>query len=255
MHPLIARFLDLSKAAAALEKGDRGTPLDPEEAAFYAAAKDDAWAADQIRKARGRKTPPTEAQHAQILLATEAAAAMVSADATLGPKVKRAEAALLAEGATREAADRLITMAVLEEAFGYAEAPDHFDVAYLSETFDTLLALATVTSDTVDDLLDGFAKQAPAQKVLRLRVAEALFEAAWNEGPVPVTPEHVDDALDSLGASEAQQAGEQLAALLAFLAAKGLVGPQRLGRLTAIVKSAAAAGSDADDDEDAEEDE
>lgn len=247
MHPLIARFLDLSKAAAALEKGDRGTPLDPEEAAFYAAAKGDDWAAEQIRKARGRKSPPTEAQHAQILLATEAAGALVAADPTLGPKVKRAVETLLSEGATREAADRLVDMALLEEAFGYAEAPDHFDVAYLSETFDTLGALAKVTSDTVDELLDGFAKQAPAQKVLRLRVADALFEAAWNEGPVPITPEHVDDAMDALGPSEAQQAGEQLAAFLAFLAEKGLVGPERLARLTAIVKSAAS-GSDAEDD-------
>ncbi len=259
MHPLIARFLDAGNALAALGKVAQAVALDADEAAFAEAARANGKAKAAVLKAKGKASPSPESQQALILLATEAATARVVADPALGPKAARALEALAAEGATPGEAHQLLVTAVLEEAFGYADVPDHFDAEYLAETLDSLVPLAKVTAEVVDEWLDAFAKQAePAARALRLKVAETLLEAAWGEGPQPVSPEHVDDALEQLGdavaSSELERATTHLSAFVTFLAEKGVVGNQRAGRLLKLVASAALAGPETSTEEEDEGD-
>ena len=78
-------------------------------------------------------------------------------DSMLGPRVATARDALKKEGASDAEADDLIAQAVLEEAFGYAEDPGHFDAEYLAETLESLAHLAGVTQEKVDEWLENFA--------------------------------------------------------------------------------------------------
>lgn len=252
MHPLISRFLALDAAVAALEKT---SGLDPDEAALAEAAQADLPSKKAVLSAKGRKIAPTEAQQAVLLLATRAATKRLEADPVLGPKLARAREALIAEGATADQARGLIAQAVFEEAFGGAEAPDAFDAEFLAETFDSYPALAKLDTDAVDEWLETFSKRGPqGERALRLAVAEAVLESAWSEGPQPVTTEHVDDALEGIAGSvaktELEKAAGLLTAFLGFLAEKGLVGPERLARLTHLVQSAVAGGLDPDGDDD-----
>lgn len=258
MHPLIARFINLQTAIASLEKAEQSLPLDPDETALAAAAARNPKLRAAVMKAKGKSHPSLSAQQASIVLATEAAAQVIGRDPALGAKVARALAALAAEGASDEEAHHLIATAVLEESFGGAHSPDAMDVAWLAETFDTLVPLAKVNTDSVDEWLESFAKKGdPGHKAMRLKAAEALLDTAWGEGPQPITAEHVDDTLDQLESqvspSDLSRVPSTLASFVAFLAGKGVVGPQRLERLTAIVKTAPARSA-ADDDEDEEGD-
>lgn len=257
MHPVIARFLDLSAAVTALEKKEQAASLDADEAAFAAAAEKEPRARAALLKSKGKKSASPETQQQLIVLATRAAAARVADDAALGPKVKAAVAALVAEGATDEEAQALVAQCVLEEAFGYAEDPDHFDAPYLGETLDSLVPLAKLDGDTVDEWLEAFAKEDAAQKALRLSVAETLLEAAWSEGPQPISPEHLDDAIehvaDAVAESEFEKATETLALFIGFLAGKGVVGKERAARLTHILRSAGRSGEREGDFDEEEE--
>lgn len=260
MHPLIARSLDLAAALRTLERSDAGEALAPDEAAFARAAAAHPKARAALLRARGAKKASPEAQQHLIVIATRAATLRLVEDPALGPPMARARAALEAEGATAAEVDDLLAQAVLEEAFGYAEDPDHFDADFLGETFATLANLARVTQDTVDDLLEAFARQGEAsERALRLTVAEHLLEAAWSEGPQPITPEHVDDAVEQLAATvaaaEFARAGAALRAFLVQLAAQGVVGPQRAARLAQVLEGAVAGGAEAfDEAPDAEDD-
>ncbi|PZR16626.1 MAG: hypothetical protein DI536_05560 [Archangium gephyra] len=249
MHPIIARFLDLPQAIAALEKLETETTLDSEESALIAAAANHPKSRAAVLKARGSKNVTSEAQQHLIILATHAATSRIAVDPILGPRVTSARAALLKEGASEEEADALIAQAVLEEAFGYAEDPDEFDGKYVGETLESLSHLAAVTQDTVDAWLEAFAKEGSAEnRALRLSVAEAVLESAWSDGPQPITPEHIDEALERLGdlvaANEFEKATATVEQFLAFLFGKHVIGRERQARLTQIVKTAGSNGAD-----------
>lgn len=263
MHPVIARFLDLPAANGALEKLETETTLDSEESALIAAAAANPKSRAIVLKAKGAKQPSNEAQQHLIVLATQAATSRIAVDPMLGPRVTNARAALEKEGASTEEAEALIAQAVLEEAFGYAEDPDEFDAAYLAETLESLVHLAALTQDTIDTWLEAFAKDGAAeQRALRLAVAEAVFESAWSEGPQPITPENIDEALerlaDSVAASEFEKTTAVVEQFLTFLLGHHVIGRERLARLTALVKSASLGGAEpveGEEEEDAESDE
>lgn len=261
MHPLIARFIDLPAALTALEKEATDATLDADEAALATAATAFPKARAAVLKARGAKNPSSDAQQQLIVLATRAATIRLKVDPSIGPRITTAMAALQSEGASEPEADDLIAQAVLEEAFGYAEDPELFDAAYLAETIDSLAALARVTQETVDDWLETFARDGSAgDRALRLKVAELLLESAWSEGPQPITPEHLDDAIeqlaDTVAESEFAKAAQTLTQFLGLLAAKQVVGAQRKARLEQVLESATVRGAESEDeDESPEEDE
>ncbi len=263
MHPVIARFLDLPAAVHALEKKDGEATLDSEESALIAAGDRYPKSRQAVLAAKQSKQPSPSAQQHLVVLATRAASACVALDSKLGPRVTSALAALQQEGASEEEAEALIAQAVLEEAFGYAEDPAHFDAEYLAETLETLVHLAALTQDRIDDWLETFARQGPAgERALRLKVAELVLETAWGEGPQPITPEHLDDALeqlaDAVAQSEFARAAQVLIEFLGFLREQQLVGPERLTRLGQLARTATASGPEREDvagDEDEDEDE
>lgn len=261
MHPLIARFIDLPATLTALEKEASEATLDTEEAALLAAAAAFPKARAAVLKAKGAKTPSNDTQQQLIVLATRAATLRIGLDPVLGPRVNSAKAALKAEGASEAEADDLIAQAVLEEAFGYAEDPGVFDAEYLAETLDCLVFLSRVTQETLDDWLEAFARGgSTGDRALRLKVAELLLESAWSEGPQPVTPEHLDDAVeqlaDTVAESEFTKAVATLSQFLGFLTDKQVIGAQRKARLEQVLASATSGGAESEDDEgDAEEDE
>lgn len=254
MHPLIARFLDLPTAVSTLEKADTEATLDSEEAALISAATNFPFARAAVLKAKASKSPSQEAQQQLIILATRAAAARIALDPVLGPRVTSARAALEREGASPAEADDLVAQAVLEEAFGYAEDPGTFDGPFLEETLDSLVHLASVTQETVDDWLETFARgSGPEERALRLKVAELLLESAWSDGPQPITPEHLDDAIeqlaDTVAESEFSRAAQTMGLFLAFLQERKAVGAMRALRLTQVLSSATATGAESEDDE------
>ncbi len=254
MHPLIARFLDVQRAATTLA----GLPADELDRALIAAAAKDPQAKAAVLAANGKPQPGSASQEAVILLATDAATELVLVDEHLALPAKRATEALLREGASPTEARALIATAVLEEAFGYAEDPAVFDRSFLAESFGSLEVLATVTEDTVDGWLDAFSKKgAPAERPLRLGVAQALLEAAFADGPQPITPEHADDALDTLAetlaSNELERAAKALVDFITFLGEQKVIGSERGRRLSALVTQAAAAGLGEGDDEEADD--
>jgi hypothetical protein len=258
MHPVIARFIDLSNALGTLQKTDSEQTLDSEESAYLAAAAAAPQAKQALLKAKDGKKASSEVQQHLIVLATRAASIRIASDPMLGPRVSTARDALKKEGASDAEADDLIAQAVLEEAFGYAEDPTHFDSAYLAETLESLAHLANVTQETVDAWLESFAKEgAGDQRALNLKIAELLLESAWSEGPQPITPEHVDEALeaiaDSVAQSEFTRALETLQRFLVALSKHHVVGAQRLDRLSRLVSSASAAGAEVDEEVDEDE--
>jgi hypothetical protein len=258
MHPLIARFIDLPSALLALSKESTESTLDSEEAALIAAAIAFPKARAAVLKAKGAKSPSQDAQQQLIILATRAATARLAVDPVLGPRVTSAKAALEKEGASASEADDLIAGAVLEEAFGYAEDPKFFDSEFLAETLDSLVFLAKVNQETLDEWLEAFARGGPAgDRALRLKVAEVLLESAWSEGPQPITPEHLDDTIeqlaDSVAGSEFEKAVKTLTEFLEFLATKQVVGTERKKRLEQVLKSATSRGAESEDEEEGEE--
>ncbi len=259
MHSLIARFLDLPAAVAALEKADQAVALTVEEAALAEAATAHPKSKAAVLKAKGKAQVSPESQQHLILLTIEAATALVARDEKLGPKVAAANEALQAEGAEDEEAHQLVAQAVLEEAFGYAEDPTRFDADFLAETLDGLVPLSKVTTEICEEWVERFSKGASTNRELRFKVAETLLDAAWSEGPQPISPEHIDDSLESLAtqvaSSEFAKAGEALMAFLEFLGKQKIIGAQRLERLNHLIRSALASGVDLDADLEEEEEE
>lgn len=261
MHPVIARFLDLAAAENALEKSRQDDTLDADEAALVQVAAELPELAEALTEARGKKVVSPTTQQQLIVLATRAATLRLTQDPSMGPRITSAIAALESQGASRDEAEQLVSQAVLEEAFGFAEDPDRFDLEFLGETIDSLSHLGALNQDLVDEWLDVFTKAGKGeQRPFRTKVAETLLEAAWGEGPQPINPEHLDDALDhladELAEGELPKAAGIMGELLGFLSGKHIVGPLRLARLTDILESAAASGElsgGGEDDETEEE--
>lgn len=258
MHPVIARFLDVAAALNAVDKSQNEDTLDADEAALVQIVATDPTLAKALAEARGKKSVSPTVQQQLIVLATKAATHRLSQDPAIGPRIASATSALKAQGASDEEAQHLVAQAVLEEAFGFAEDPDVFDKEFLGETLDSLTHLAALSQEQVDDWNDAFVRAGkPEQRPFRLKVAETLLEAAWGEGPQPLNPEHLDDALERLSGelseAELNTAAGTLAEFLGFLSGKHVVGPTRLARLTDILESAARSGELADDADDADD--
>jgi hypothetical protein len=259
MHPLIARFLDPHAALATLDRAAQGLALDPDEAALVAEVRQEPDLEAALRKAGSGKAP-SDLPPRLIVLSVQAATTRLLEDPELGPTALAALQALRAEGATEAEARTLVAQAVMEESFGSGDDPDTFDRAFLGETLGVLPALARVDQAAVDGWLESWARAAPPERrPLRLTVAEAVLEAAWGDGPQPITPESVDDGLDRLaetvGPSELLPAIEEAGSLLEFLAAQGLVGTERLARLRRLVGHAGRAASEDPDEGGEPEDE
>lgn len=254
MHPLLRRFLDVSKVVELLEQ-----PSPDAEGAALIAAIDSEKDLRRLVLATKGKQPSAELQQRLIVASTRAAATRLLNDDVVGTKAKAAIAAIVDSGGTEADGHTLVQQTVLDEAFGWAEDPEEFDLTFVSETLDSLVPLATVDADKVEAWVDAFVKKGAANtRPLRLAAAEALLEAAWGDGPQPIAPEHVDDAVDTLAGSvasnELERAGGALAEFLAFLAAERVLGPLRLKRLDDVAKSAVRS-PDVTEEEEADADE
>ena len=244
MHPVLVRFLDPDAARDTLRKLAAGEPLtDAVEAAFAAAAQAHPEQRAVLSGSHAGRHLSSDTQAALVLLCAHAAVRALADDARLGPAVARARAALGAEGASSEETDAFIASILLEEAFGYDDEGADFDADFVLETLGEVPALAGLSRERVDALVDGYAREAagpeagPEARTQRERMARALVNAAWEDGPAPINPEHLEAVVDGelRGLDEAQQ-GHALAALvggLQALAKEGLVGPSRLVRLRA----------------------
>lgn len=255
MHPLLRRFLDVSKVTELLEQ----PAADADGAALIAAIDAEKDLRRAVLAAKG-KAPSQELQQRLIVASTRAAAARLLVDAALGAPARAAIAAVIESGGTEADGVTLVQQAVLDEAFGWADDPEAFDQTFLAETLTALGPLAKVDSELVETWVDEFVKKGAAPtRPLRLAVAESLLEAAWGDGPQPIAPEHVDDAIDALAGTvaskELERAGETLTEFLAFLGSRQIVGAQRLQRLTDVARSAARAPDAGDDEVEADEEE
>ena len=239
MHPLIARYLSPDAARETLQKEKDGAPLEPEERLFAqtAAAHPDKRAA--LTGSATRRHPSSDAEASVIFLAAYAATRALAEDAQLGPATARARQALAAEGASEDETDAFLASILMEEAFGYEQEVEAFDATYVQETLGEVPALAALTREHVDALLVNLERSAKdaAERDVRARMGRALVNSAWEEGPTPINPEHIEAfyAAELEGKPEAElEAGLRATVeFLQVLAREGLVGPQRLSRLRA----------------------
>ena len=234
MHPVIAHFLDPKSVRTALDKSARGEPLSDIELLFVNAAT-----AHPERKEKALKATANgdmEDQQAALALAVFAALAQVEKDPVLSPIVQQARRSLLEAGATDDDVQQFLSLVLLEEAFAFEDEADTFDSDLVAETFRTLPRLAALDEERVTKLEETFVHNVPAdQRPLLLATVEALFSAAWSDGPVPVSPEHVEGALEQLRSQTSDVdfpvAVKALQSLLQLLAREALIGLQRLKRL------------------------
>lgn len=246
MHPVIAHFLDPKSVKSALDKSARGEPLSEIELLFVNAAT-----AHPDRKEKALKATANgdmEDQQAALALAVFAALAQVEKDPVLSPVVQQARRALMEAGATDDDVQQFLSLVLLEEAFAFDDEADTFDTDLVAETFRTLPRLAALDEEKVTKLEETFVHNVPAdQRPLLLATVEALFSASWSDGPVPVSPEHVEGALEQLRGQTSDvdfaAAVKALQSLLQLLAREGLIGLQRLKRLLDALKPMAVAMS------------
>ena len=140
---------------------------------------------------------------------------------------------------------QFLSLVLLEEAFAFDDDADTFDTDLVAETFRTLPKLAALDEDKVTKLEEAFVHDAPAAKrPMLLATVEALFSTAWSDGPVPISPEHVEGALEQLRGQTSDAdfdlAVSSLQALMQLLAREGLIGLQRLKRLVDALQPMAA---------------
>ncbi len=252
VHPLIAHFLDAAAVRSALKKADAGEPLDPKEGSFARAAN----AHPEQRTLLAGSTKSLESQRAALAVSVFAALEDLRKDETLGPKAIAAVQALKAAGASGEETDHQLAMVLFEEAFAFDSDPAHFDQAFVAESLDSLKGLAQLDEAMVEELTEAFAAQAPRpERPLWLKVAEALFAAAWSEGPMLVSAEAVEEAMEGLREGSQQDLEPVLKAMLALfklLESRELMGPERVDRLTDAARRAALGGSEDEDEDDAD---
>jgi hypothetical protein len=249
VHPLIAQFLDASTVRSTLEKADAGHSLNPQEMLFYRAAQ--GHPEHRALLSGGTKSP--EAQRAALAISVFTALDDLRKDEVLGPKAVAGIHALTAAGASEDEAELQLAMVLFEEAFGYDTDPAHFDQSFVAESLGTLKTLARLDQPLVEEITESFVNQASRpERPLYQRVAEAVFEAAWSEGPALITAEAVDEALGVLregGEKDVEPALKAVLALFKLLESKELLGPERVDRLTDAARRSAKGGDESDEDE------
>lgn len=239
MHPLIARYLSPDAARETLQKEKDGAELTPEERLFVQTAAEHPEQRATLLGTSGRRHLSSDAEAAVVFLAAYAATRALSQDAALSAATARAREALKAEGASDTETDAFLASILMEEAFGYEQELESFDTTYVQETLGEVPALAALTREQVDALLIGFERggRDEAERTTRARLARALVNGAWDEGPTPINPEHIEAFYEAEleGKPEAElEAGLRATVeFLQVLAREGLVGPQRLSRLRA----------------------
>ncbi len=250
MHPLIAHFLDAAHVRSTLQKAEAGEALSAREASFARAAQ--VHPEHRALLLGGTRSP--EVQRAALAISVFAALQELRKDDELGPKAVAAVQALKTGGASAEEAEHLLAMVLFEEAFGFDSDPAHFDLPFVGESLDSLKGLAHLDPAGVEELTDTFVAQASrADRPLHLKVAEALFEAAWSEGPMLVSAEAVEEAMLTLREGherDAEPALKATLALLKLLESRGLIGPERFDRLSDAARRAARGERDDDGDDD-----
>ncbi|MDY7228883.1 hypothetical protein [Hyalangium rubrum] len=238
MHPLIARYLDPEAARETLRKEKAGEPLSPEEQLFAATAAGHPQQRAELLGVSGRKLS-SDIQASLVLLAAHAAARSIAQEPRLAAATAKAQEALTSEGASAEETESFIASMLLEEAFGYEDEVDDFDADYVEEALGEVPALAALTRESVDALLMKFAQQGTSEteRTERSRMAKALFDVAWSEGPAPITPEHMETLLEAEVSDQPEETQEArlraIVELLQALSREGLIGPLRLSRLRA----------------------
>ncbi|MGQ0507218.1 MAG: hypothetical protein ACT4TC_18075 [Myxococcaceae bacterium] len=232
MHPTLARFLNLDVAADALYRDQLGQVLKADEKPYVELARQAPDQRAAILASRRAPHPSDEAQQALLFLAAHAAVGAVREDGTLGPLVQSAEKSLKDEGASKEEVDSFLASLLLEEAFGYDEGADHFDHSFLEETLQLVPELARLTRERVEALIESFTRSADeGWRRAHHVAANALIEIAWEDGPEPINPEHVENALEvagrRLGKAESAKAAEATRRFVEWLEKQRLVGAQR----------------------------
>ncbi|HEX8437807.1 hypothetical protein [Archangium sp.] len=239
MHPLIARYLSPDAARETLQKEKNGEPLEPEERLFAETAAAHPDKRSELMGGKGKRHLSSDAEAAVVFLAAYAATRAIAEDPALSAATAKAREALAAEGATPDETDAFIASILLEEAFGYEEEVETFDRSYVEEALGEVPALAALTREQVDALILGFEKASKdeTERDVRARIARAVVNIAWGEGPTPINPEHMEGLFESEIADKPEAELESgLRATVDFLhvlAKEGLIGPQRLTRLRA----------------------
>ncbi|ATB27412.1 hypothetical protein [Melittangium boletus] len=239
MHPLIARYLSPEAARDTLQKEKDGAPLEPEERLFVQTANAHPDKRGILLGGKDKRRLSSDAEAAVIFLAAYAATRALAEDPTLAPATAKAREALAAEGASEDETDAFIASILMEEAFGYEQEVESFDSTYVQETLGEVPALAALSREQVDALIIGLERSARDEKErdARARVSRALVNVAWEEGPTPINPEHIEALYEAEieGKPEAEMEAGLRATVdfLQVLAREGLIGPQRLSRLRA----------------------
>ncbi len=244
MHPVLARYLDLAAAQDTLRRADAGVALEGDALAFAEAARSAPEQRRAVLAAGASRSSSAEAQQGLLYLAAHAAARALAAEPAFVAPMATARQLLTDEGASPEEADHFLASLVLEEAFGYEDEATHFDAGFFRETLDSVAPLARLTSERVEKLISDHAASAPAgQGATYQAAARAVLDAAWGDGPQPINPEHLEEALATLSrkGNEAERSRrfEALRQFLRFLSAEGMVGPLRSARLEQRALSAA----------------
>lgn len=239
MHPLITRYLSPDAARETLQKEKDGAPLSQEERLFVQTAAAYPEQRGTLLSGTGKRHPSSDVEAATLFLAAHAAARALAEDPQLSSTTLKAREALQGEGASEQETDAFLASILMEEAFGYEEEVEAFDATFIQEALGEVPALAALTREQVDALLVSFERggKSEAERKVRARLSRALINTAWDEGPTPINPEHIE----VLYANElADKPEEELEAglratvdFLQLLAREGLIGPQRLSRLRA----------------------
>jgi hypothetical protein len=253
MHSLISQFLDFKRALDVLQRD----PRSPDEQAYAQAANELPVFKKAVLAAKHKKSAPPQVQEQLVVLAAHAAAGQMLKHETLGPKAQAVIDAFIKSGEAADEARTLITQMMLEEAFGFGEDVDHFDADFMSESLDSMVALAATSQDTVDDLIEVFAKADAVTKPQRIAVADAILKSHWENGPFLFSADATDDALQELLTAETEESHKSILALaeefLQLLATRNYIGKERLKRLLFVVRNIEFY-SDGDDEEFGDED-
>jgi hypothetical protein len=239
MHPLIARYLSPDAARETLQKEKDGAPLSDEERLFVQTAAAHPEQRGLLLGSTGKRHASSDVEASVLFLAAHTAARSLAEDPVLAAATRQAREALQREGASEPETDAFLASILMEEAFGYEEELETFDTTFIQEALGEVPALAALSREQVDAYLVGFERggKSEAERTVRARISRALINTAWDEGPTPINPEHIEALYEAEIADKPE--GEMEASLraavdfLQLLAREGLIGPQRLSRLRA----------------------